>query len=87
MPDLQPDTSLYGVIANNANSGPLARMGLGDLLNLAQQSRALTTQSGIANAISANTQNGQTDYGAATQQAAQTPGVFLATRDASLYQR
>lgn len=64
MPDLQPDTSLYGVIANNANSGPLARMSLGDLLNLAQQSRTFQTGVALSDALKQNVDptTGQPNY-------------------------
>ncbi len=71
MPDLQPDTSIY------QHEG-LGGMSLPSLMGLVQSSRALSTQSGIADAMRAN----PNDPGAAYKAALQNPNVFIGPREA-----
>jgi len=77
LPDLSPDLSVYGRIAQGAQQGPLGGLGLGDLMSIARQGRELQTQSAISRALAAN----PNDPMGAMRQAAQTPGAFVQPGD------
>ena len=81
MPDLQPDTSLYGVISQTANRGPLANMGLSDLLNLAQQSRQFQTSVALSDALKSNVDpnTGQPNYPGAMKSLLSNPNAAMVT--------